>query len=201
MFSGSNGWVSNFNPPWPVGLTVNCSMNFTRCEKMCTIPLALSVASTVAGVYGQQQQVKAQNAYNDQQAKNAMEAYKANLEQTNLMQAQEHAAATQKVNENNRAAEAAKATALVSAESGIPGLSVDALLANLSGEQARYNESVNQNYENASMAIDNQRTNAHVNAASQINSLKTPQSPDYLGAALRIGQAAYDYKNPRVNSK
>ena len=170
---------------------------------MCnaTAMLVLNVASTVAGVYGQQQQAKAQKAYNDQQAKNTMEAYKANLEQTNLMQSQEHAAATQKVNENNRAAEAAKATALVSAgESGISGLSVDALLANLSGEQARYNESVNQNYQNASMAIDNQRTNAQVNAASQINSLKTPQSPDYLGAALRIGQAAYDYKNPRVNS-
>ena len=172
---------------------------------MCGIPetmLALSIASTVSGVYGQQQQVKAQNAYNDQQAKNAMEAYRANLEQTNLMQSQEHAAATQKVNENNRAAEAAKATARVSAgESGISGLSVDALLANLSGEQARYNESVNQNYENASMAIDNQRTNAQVNAASQINSLKTPQAPDYLGAALKIGQAVYDYKNPKVDSK
>ena len=171
---------------------------------MCnaTAMMVLNVASTVAGVYGQQQQAKAQEAYNDQQAKNTMEAYKANLEQTNLMQSQEHAAATQKVNENNRAAEAAKATALVSAgESGISGLSVDALLANLSGEQARYNESVNQNYQNASMAIDNQRTNAQVNAASQINSLKTPQSPDYLGAALRIGQATYDYKNPRVNSK
>ena len=172
---------------------------------MCGIPeamLALSIASTVGGVYGQQQQAKAQQAYNDQQAKNAMEAYKANLEQTNMMQSQEHAAATQKINENNRAAEAAKATALVSAgESGISGLSVDALLANLSGDQARYNESVNQNYENASMAIDNQRTNAQVNAASQINSLKTPQAPDYLGAALRIGTAVYDYKNPRVNSK
>ena len=168
---------------------------------MCNT-LALSIASTVAGVYGQQQQAKAQNAYNEQQAKNAMEAYKANLAQTNLMQSQEHAAATQKINENNRAAEAAKAKALVSAgESGISGLSVDALLANLSGEQARYNESVNQNYENASMAIDNQRTNAHVTATSQINSLKTPQSPDYLGAALRIGQAVYDYKNPQVNSK
>ena len=171
------------------------------CEPT-TAMLALSVASTVAGVYGQQQQAKAQNAYNDQQAKNTMEAYRANLAQTNLMQSQEHAAATQKVNENNRAAEAAKAKALVSAgESGISGLSVDTLLADLSGGQSRYNESVNQNYQNASMAIDNQRTNAQVNAASQINSLKTPQSPDYLGAALRIGQATYDYKNPRVNSK
>ena len=160
---------------------------------------ALNVASTVAGVEGQRQEAKAQNAYNDQQAKNAMEAYKANLAQTNLMQSQEHAAATQKVNENNRAAEAAKAKALVSAgESGISGLSVDTLLADLSGEQARYNESVNQNYQNASLAIDNQRTNAQVTAASQINSLKTPKSPDYLGAALRIGTAYDDYKNPQV---
>ena len=171
---------------------------------MCnaTAMFALQVASTLAGVEGQRQQAKAQSAYNDQQAKNAMEAYRANLAQTNLMQSQEHAAATQKVNENNRAAEAAKAKALVSAgESGISGLSVDALLADLSGDQARYNESVNQNYENASMALDNQRTNAQVNAASQINKLETPKSPDYLGAALKIGQAAYDYKNPRVSRK
>ena len=171
------------------------------CEP-ATAMLVLSVASTAAGLYGQQQQAKAQNAYNEQQAKNTMEAYRANIAQTNLMQSQEQAAATQKINENNRAAEVARAKALVSAgESGISGLSVDALLADLSGEQARYNESVNQNYQNASMAIDNQRTNAQVNAASQINSLKTPQSPDYLGAGLRIGQAVYDYKNPRVNSK
>ena len=171
------------------------------CEPTTAL-LALSAASTVAGVYGQQQQAKAQNAANEQQAKNTMEAYRANIAQTNLMQSQEHAAATQKVNENNRAASAAQAKALVSAgESGISGLSVDALLAELSGEQARYNDSVNQNYQNASMAIDNQRKNAQINASSQINQLETPQSPDYLGAALRIGQAAYDYKNPRVKEK
>lgn len=171
------------------------------CEPTTAL-LVLSAASAAAGVYGQQQQAKAQNAYNDQQAKNTMEAYRANLAQTNLMQSQEQAAASQKINENNRAAEAAKAKALVSAgESGISGLSVDALLADLSGEQSRYNESVNQNYENASMAIDNQRRNVQINASSQINSLKTPQTPDYFGAALRIGQAAYDYKNPRVNQK
>lgn len=171
------------------------------CEPSTAL-LALTVASTAAGVYNQQQQAKAQNAYNDQQAKNTMEAYRANLAQTNMMQAQEQAAATQKINENNRAAEAAKAKALVSAgESGISGLSVDALLADLSGEQSRYNESVNQNYENASMVIDNQRKNVQINAASQINQLKTPQAPDYLGAALRIGQAYDDYKNPRVNRK
>lgn len=169
---------------------------------MCDIPTTLSVLKTASEVYGQRQQAKAQNAYNEQQAKNVMESYKANIDQTNLRQSQEQAAATQKINENNRAAEAAKAKALVSAgESGISGLSVDALLANLSGDQARYNDSVNQNYENASMEIDNQRKNAHINATSQINQLKTPQSPDYLGAALRIGTAVYDYKNPRVNQK
>lgn len=171
------------------------------CEPTTAL-LVLTAASTVASVYGQQQQVKAQNASNAQQAKNTMEAYRENLAQTNLMQSQEQAAASQKINENNRTAAAAKAKALVSAgESGISGLSVAALLADLSGEQSRYNESVNQNYENASMAIDNQRKNVQINAASQINQLQTPQAPDYLGAALRIGQAVYDYKNPRVNQK
>lgn len=171
------------------------------CEPT-TAMLAITAGASLANLFQQQQAAKAQDASNQRQAENTMTAYKANLAQTNLMQQQEAAAASQKINENNKAAAAAEARATVSAgESGISGLSVDALLGELAGKQASYNDSVMQNYENASMAIDNQRTNLQVNAASQINSLKTPQQPDYLGTALRIGQSYYDYKNPKPNPK
>ena len=40
-------------------------------------------------------------------------------------------------------------------------------------------------------ALDNQQVNVNRNAASEINGLKTPQQPDYLGAALKIGNTAY----------
>jgi hypothetical protein len=158
-----------------------------------TTALAIaSVASTAATVAAQAQAARAQTAANQRQYENTMRARAANLNQTNLMQQQEREAGSQKLEENNMAARAARSTATVAAgENGISGLSVDALMADLGTKQNRFNSSVVTNYDNASMAIANQRENIDINAASQINSLKTPAMPDYFGAALRIGNAAY----------
>jgi len=161
------------------------------CEPTTILAIA-SVASTVASVSAQSQAADAQSAANQRQYENTMRARAANLNQTNLMQQQEREAGSQQLEQNNMAARAAKSTATVSAgESGISGLSVDALLADLGTKQNRFNSSVVTNYDNSSMAIANQRENVDINAASQINSLKTPAMPDYFGAALRIGNAAY----------
>jgi hypothetical protein len=161
------------------------------CEPTTILAIA-SVASTVASVSAQQQAASAQTAANQRQYDNTMKARAANLNQTNLMQQQEREAGSQQLEQNNMAARAAKSTATVSAgESGISGLSVDALLSDLGTKQNRFNSSVVTNYDNSSMAIANQRENVDINAASQINSLKTPAMPDYFGAALRIGNAAY----------
>lgn len=171
------------------------------CEPTTILAIA-SVASTVASVNAQQQAAKAQEQSNQRQYDNSLRAMAANVNQTNAEHMQQREASIQKLEENNMAARAAKATATAAAgESGISGLSVDALLSDLSGKQGRYTSSVTTNYENAEMAINNQRENIGINAANQINSLKTPQSPDYLGAALRIGNTAYDYYNPRVSDR
>lgn len=161
------------------------------CEPTTILAIA-SVASTVASVSAQSQAASAQTAANQRQYENTMRARAANLNQTNLMQQQEREAGSQKLEQNNLAARAAESTATVSAgENGISGLSVDALMSDLGTKQNRFNSSVVTNYDNSSMAIANQRENVDINAASQINSLKTPAMPDYFGAALRIGNAAY----------
>lgn len=158
----------------------------------------LQIASSVAGVIGQMQAQSEQEAANQRQYEATMQARAANLNQTNLQQQQEREASMQKLEENNLRATAARSTARVSSgEAGISGLSVDALLADLGTKQNRYNSSVETNYDRASTAIDNQRININNTATSQINSLKTPAAPDYMGAALRIGTAVYDYQNPR----
>ena len=163
------------------------------CEP--TTLMALSIASSVAGVYGQQQAANAQEAMNQRQYDNIMQARAANINQTNLMQEQERESAMQRQEQNNLRARAAQSTATVSAgESGISGLSVDALLADLGTQQNRFNTSVDTNFDRTTQAIAIQRDNASINAASQINQLKTPQAPDYLGAALRIGQAVDTYR-------
>ncbi len=161
------------------------------CEPTTILAIA-SVASTVASVSAQSQAADAQSAANQRQYDNTMRARAANLNQTNLMQQQEREAGVQQLEQNNMAARAARSTATVSAgESGISGLSVDALMSDLGTKQNRFNSSVVTNYDNSAMAIANQRENVDINAASQINSLKTPAMPDYFGAALRIGNAAY----------
>jgi len=170
------------------------------CEPTTILAIA-SVASTVASVSAQSQAADAQSAANQRQYENTMRARAANLNQTNLMQQQEREAGSQQLEQNNMAARAARSTATVSAgENGISGLSVDALMSDLGTKQNRFNSSVVTNYDNSSMAIANQRENVDINAASQINSLKTPAMPDYFGAALRIGNAVYNGYNNKPPS-
>ncbi len=162
------------------------------CEP--TTLVALSIASTAASVVGQQMAASAQADANQRQYENTIRAYNANVNQTNLMAEQEREGAMQKLEENNMKARAAMATGTVAAgESGISGLSVDALLGDLSGKQNRYNTSVMTNLDRANSAIQNQRDNVYANAASQINGLQTPAMPDYFGAGLKIAGAVNDY--------
>lgn len=162
---------------------------------MCDLVTALTIASAASGVIGQQQAQSAQETANQRQYDNQMRAYNANVNQTNLMAEQERSAAMQKLEENNSRARSAMATGTVSAgESGVTGLSVDALLGDLSGKQNRYNTSVMTNLDRANSAIQNQRDNVYADAASAINGLKTPQAPDYFGAGLKIYSAGKDAK-------
>jgi len=159
----------------------------------------LQIASGVGSLIAQQQQASAQEEYNRRQYENTMNSYRANIAQTNLMQSQEQEAAAQKLQDNNIRAREASSRALVAAgESGVSGMSVDALMRDISFDQGRYNSSVRSNYDRASGAIQNQRENIYADAASAINGLKTPQMPDYFGAALRSGQGLE--KNTVVNS-
>ena len=152
--------------------------------------LALSAASTGAGLYAQNQQMKAQSRANQQQYENSMTAYRANLANVEVTRNQMAADASQKVNENNAASSAAQATAMVSAgEAGVAGLSVDALLRDLAGEAGYDNTNVEENYLRQNTALNSKRENLFNDTTSTINMLPAPQAPDYLGAAFRIGQA------------
>lgn len=163
------------------------------CEPTTILAIA-SVASTVGSLAAQSQAADAQAATNQRQYENTMRAYRENVNQTNLMQQQEREGSMQKLEENNMAARAAQSRATVAAgENGISGLSVDALLGDMSFQQNRYNSSINTNFDRAETAIMAQRENVYANAASQINGLQTPAAPDYLGAGLKIAGAYNNY--------
>lgn len=164
------------------------------CEPTTILAIA-SVASAAGTVVAQSQAADAQSASNQRQYENTMRAYRENVNQTNLMQQQEREGSLMRMEDNNLKARAAASTAAVaSGESGVSGLSVDALLGDISFDQNRYNSSVQTNFDRAQGAISNQRENVYANAASTINGLQTPAAPDYLGAGLRIAKAGYDYK-------
>jgi hypothetical protein len=150
----------------------------------------MAAAGTAAQVDSQNKQVKAQDRANETQYENSMTAYRHNLSNIETTRGQLQEDATQKVNENNAASRAAQATARVSSgEAGVAGLSVDALLRDLAGEARYDNTSVEQNYLRQNESLNSKRENAYNMNASDINGLRTPQAPDYAGAALRIGQA------------
>lgn len=154
-----------------------------------------TAAATAINLNAQQQQVRYQTQQNERQYDNAIQARNANVNQTNLEMVQEREKAMQSLEQNNLRADAAKATATTSAgENGVSGLSVGALLDDLSMSQSRYNTSVETNYDRSMVATENQRQNANISAGNVIAGLRTPAMPDYAGAALRIGNAYSDYK-------
>lgn len=145
----------------------------------------LSMASAGAGLVGQVSAAGAQADANQRQYDNAIQARSDNANQITLRRQQEGEAASQKTIENDSQARQAQATAM--AMGGPSGLSVDALLGDMRRKQATYNQSVNENLDRTNFALDNQLTNVNRGTASDINSLKNPDMPDFLGAALRIG--------------
>ena len=159
-----------------------------------TAALVITAATSAISIDAQQQQVKYTNAQNEQQYKNAIAARDANVNQTNLEMVQERENAMQKLEQNDLKADAARATAYTaSGESGVSGLSVGALLDDLSMSQGRYDSSIATNYERSRVALENQRQNANISAANVIAGMKSPGMPDYATAGLRITNAYTDY--------
>jgi len=166
---------------------------------MCSITLAtlaISAATSVASVVGQQNQAEAtaasQNRYNRQMEQNALVARNANLANLEVERNTALEDTREQINQNSIAARRATATTRVSAgEAGVSGLSVDALLRDLSGQAGFDNATATENYLRRDANINSRRENAQNEATSTVNSIRQPviQAPDYLGAALRIGQA------------
>lgn len=156
----------------------------------------LSIASTAATLYGQQQAAKAQADANKAAYNNQMTAYRYNQAQNNFSRVQEaEGLAETKVANNAAAVRAMSRARAIAGEGGVTGLSVDALLADLGGRAGADNSNAEVNYLRRDNAIGADMTRTWAKTASEINTLKTPQQPDYFGAALRIGQAYNTYKS------
>ena len=160
------------------------------CEPVTLTALALGAASAGAQVHGQRQQAKTQAKVQKNASAAERQRYLQEVSSMRIQQGQEEVAAAQRVNESARKAREARATARVSAgEAGVAGLSVDALINDLTREEASYNFATQQQLQmsnvNRTMQLD-QAGLGFTNNMLRIN--KPIEQPDYLGAAISGAQ-------------
>ena len=114
------------------------------CEPITIASIAMSAASASMQIQGQRQQAKIQRRVQENASKVERQRYLNEVSSLRTQQAQEQVAAAQKLQANKTRAREARATARVSAgEAGVAGLSVDALMNDLTRKEAMYNNSVN----------------------------------------------------------
>ena len=158
---------------------------------MCEpISIGLAMASMGAQIHGQRQQAKTQAKVQKNASEAERQRYLQEVSSMRVQQGQEEVAAAQRVNESARKAREARATARVSAgEAGVAGLSVDALINDLTREEAEYNFATQQQLQMNDVGRSMQLENAGLGFTNNMLRINKPiEKPDYLGAAISGAQ-------------
>ncbi len=114
------------------------------CPPLVIASIAMSAASTGLQIRGQQIQAKTQEKVQANASAVERQRYLNEVSSLRTQQGQEQVAMAQKLQSNKTRAREARATARVSAgEAGVAGLSVNALMNDLTRKEAMYNNSVN----------------------------------------------------------
>ena len=170
---------------------------------MAGLSLITSVASTVVGYMGQQQQYQAQNQMYKENIRNAQQTARDQYAHTQNRWIQErNAASLEKQNANIDVVQAAATAEAAAAEGGVQGNSVSQLLASYYGKQGRFNDAVDQNYQMSRDYLWASMDQTKNQTQSQINSMPKPIKPSFLDAAIRIAgqglEAASSYQTMRA---
>ena len=154
------------------------------------IAAGLGIASMGAQVMGQRQMAKTQAKVQANASAAERQRYLQEVSSMRVQQGQEEVAAAQRVNESARKAREARATARVSAgEAGVAGLSVDALINDLTREEAEYNFATQQQLQMNDVGRSMQLENAGLGFTNNMLRINKPiEKPDYLGAAISGAQ-------------
>jgi hypothetical protein len=156
----------------------------------------MGVAQSALQITGQRQQAKTQAKVQKNASAAERQRYLQEVSSMRVQQGQEQVAAAQRIQESTRKAREARSTARVSAgEAGVAGLSVDALINDLTREEANYRFATNQQLQmndvNRTMQLD-QAGLGFTNNMLRIN--RPIEQPNYLGAALggaQTGMSTY----------
>lgn len=153
---------------------------------------AVTTVSTIGSTVMQAQQASAEAEYRDAQIAQSHQAAVENYDLLQLRREQEREAASQQVEANQREALRATERARTAAgEAGVTGLSVDALLGDLYGQEARFRNNVAVNLEAVNSDIDQSASDVRTGTINQITSLPQISRPDYFGAGARLAGAGF----------
>jgi len=150
---------------------------------MCDAGTILAAMTTIAGAEAQQQQ-----AQRNEESANA--AFLSDARQLNLRQRQEEEAESQRGQEADiqTMKDSAKART-ASGESGVSGLSVDALMSDILRQNLFDDTKASSNLSATKAQIAEQKKGAEAGRQSRINSVPYPS---FAATALQIGGSAYE---------
>ncbi len=156
------------------------------CTPLAAVSALVGGAQTVSSIVGQRQQAQMQEQAQTTASSQERQRYLAEVSAMRTQQQQEMVARAQRIQEANRKAMEARATATVSAgESGVSGLSVDALLGDLTRKEAEYTFSEQQQAEMTDVNRQLQLKEAGIGFNRNMLRINKPiEQPDYLGSAL-----------------
>lgn len=153
----------------------------------------ISAASSVMAYQQQATQAEAQNEYYENNRREANQAAVNTYASQQNRALQEQKAASQQKQEVAVEGLKARSTAEVAAgESGVSGLSVDALVGDFYGQQGRYERTLDNNYAMQSDYLRGEMDATQSQAQGRINSVQQAQKPSFAGAAIRILGAGLD---------
>ena len=168
------------------------------CEIVTLTALAMGAAQAGAQIHGQRQQGKAQAKVQSNASAAEKQRYLAEVSSMRVQQGQEQVAAAQRIQASSKKAREARATARVSAgEAGVAGLSVDALINDLTRKEAVNRFANNQQLATNDVNRQMQLNDAGLGFTNNLLRINKPiEQPDYLGAALsgaQTGMSTYSW--------
>lgn len=163
---------------------------------MCSpvVGLAVGALQAVVSYQAQQADYQAQREQYRANYQNALAASRDEQQSLTLRAVQEGDATAEKMHlENIEEAKNLGAAHVAAAGSGVSGLSVDAILRDVSSVAAQNRQTEQLNYENTIAQIEQEQKATNTRAISRINSVPNPTKPSPFGAILGVAGAGAKY--------
>lgn len=172
------------------------------CEPASIMIAATTALSTALSIGGQVAQYSAQADQAAATRSNALAAYQQDTSAITDRASQEQQATAQRRLQNAREYAAAKATAVTSAgDAGVSGLSVNALLTDLAGQQQLRQGAVDTNLDMTLQQLQREQQGAAVTRQSRINSAQDPSLAGLLIGVAKTGVDGFTGYKTRTDPK